>query len=51
VITAASSKPGNASVERIAVEPMFPVPHTTTRLISLTLTGVLEALVADITLD
>ena len=39
VITPTSSSPGNAMVDRIAVDPMLPVPHTTTRLIRPTLAG------------
>ena len=49
VMTPASRSPGKATVDRIAVAPMLPVPHTTTRLIRPTLAGVLGALVADIT--
>jgi hypothetical protein len=31
VMTPESRNPGNATTDRIAVEPMLPVPHTATR--------------------
>jgi hypothetical protein len=49
VMTPASSKPGKAVADRMAVAPVLPVPQTTTRLVRLTLVGVLDPPVADIT--